>query len=125
EVGVEAGYEVQRTEVCDDQLDPQDVLLIDRIFPKVRLSSFSASIVRDTRSDAVEPLSGNYLSANGQLAARAIGSQVGFVKSFFTAQAFRALPHTNRLVFAASARLGLADGFVHEDIDENVVVSPG
>ncbi|HJZ77282.1 MAG TPA: POTRA domain-containing protein [Vicinamibacterales bacterium] len=125
EISVQAGYQLQRTEVFDEQLDPQDVLLIDRIFPKVRLSSFSASVVRDTRSDAVEPLSGNYLSANGQLAARAIGSQVGFVKSFFTAQAFRAIPRTNRVVFAASARLGLADGFVHEEIGENGVVIPG
>ncbi|HXI29115.1 MAG TPA: POTRA domain-containing protein [Vicinamibacterales bacterium] len=125
EISAQAGYQLQRTEVFDEQLDPADVLLIDRIFPKVRLSSFSASVVRDTRSDAVDPASGAYLSANGQLAARAIGSQVGFIKSFFTAQAFRAIPHTNRVVFAASARLGLADGFVHEEFDDNGVVVPG
>jgi outer membrane protein assembly complex protein YaeT len=125
EISAQAGYQLQRTEVFDEQLDPNDVLLIDRIFPKVRLSSFSASVVRDTRSDAVDPASGEYLSANGQLAARAIGSQVGFVKSFFTAQAFRAIPHTSRVVFAASARFGLADGFVHEEFDENGLVIPG
>ena len=125
EISAQAGYQLQRTEVFDEQLDPKDVALIDRIFPKVRLSSFTASVVRDTRNDAVEPTAGDYLSANGQLAARAIGSQVGFVKSFFTAQAFRAIPHTNRLVFAASARLGLADGFAHEQVDENGVVIPG
>jgi outer membrane protein insertion porin family len=125
EISAQAGYQLQRTEVFDEQLDPADVLLIDRIFPKVRLSSFSASVVRDTRNDAVDPAAGDYLSANGQLAARAIGSQVGFVKSFFTAQAFRAIPHTNRVVFAGSVRLGLADGFVHEQIDDNGVVIPG
>jgi len=125
EISAQAGYQLQRTEVFDEQLDPNDVALIDRIFPKVRLSSFSTSLVRDTRNDAVEPTAGDYLSANGQLAARAIGSQVGFVKSFFTAQAFRAIPHTRRLVFATSARLGLANGFVHEDIDANGVTIPG
>ena len=33
------------------------------------------------------------------------------MKSFFTAQLFRTLPHTNRIVFAGDARLGLATGF--------------
>ena len=36
------------------------------------------------------------------------------MKSFFTAQAFRTLPRTNRIVFAANARLGLATGFPRE-----------
>jgi hypothetical protein len=43
---------------------------VDRIFPRVRLSSVSSSAVHDTRNDPVEPTSGHYFSANGQLAAR-------------------------------------------------------
>ena len=125
DVSAQVSYQIQRTEVFDEGLKPEDLLVIDRIFPRVRLSSFSAAVIRDTRNDAVDPMSGAYLSANGQLAGRAIGSQIGFFKSFFTAQAFRALPHTNRVVFATSARFGLADGFPHEAADENGAVVPG
>ena len=39
------------------------------------------------------------------------------MKSFFTAQAFRTLPHTNRIVLAGSARLGLANGFPREVVE--------
>jgi outer membrane protein insertion porin family len=118
QVITQASYQIQRTEVFDERLDPTDPLLplIDRIFPQVRLSSVSATVIRDTRSDLVDPAAGEYFSANSQLAARAIGSQIGFLKSFFTAQAFRAIPHTNHVVFATSARLGLAEGFPRESI---------
>jgi outer membrane protein insertion porin family len=84
---------------------------IDRLFPKVRLSSFLGSIIRDTRDDPVDTNRGEYFSANGQVAARAIGSEVGFLKSYFTAQTFRTLPGRRGIVFAASARLGAAAGF--------------
>jgi len=124
-VSAQVSYQIQRTEVFDQGLQPEDLLAIDRIFPRVRLSSFSAAVIRDTRSDPVDPASGAYLSANSQLAGRAIGSQIGFVKSFFTAQAFRTVPHTNRVVFATSARFGLADGFPHEATDENGAIIPG
>ena len=126
-VALQGSYQIQRTEVFNERLDPSDPLvpLIDRIFPRVRLSSFSLTGIRDTRSDPLDPSSGAYFSANGQLAARAIGSQIGFFKSFFTAQAFRTIPRTNRLVFAASARLGLADGFPHEAVDESGDVVSG
>ena len=110
DVSATAAYQIQRTQVFDQNVSPSDQLLIDRTFPQVLLSSFSTSVIDDTRNDAVAPGTGHYLSANGQLAARAIGSEVGFVKSFFTAQIFRTLPHTNRIVFAGDARLGLATG---------------
>ena len=53
----------------------------------------------------------------GSSPARGIGSEVGFAKSYFTAQTFHVVPHTNRIVFAANARLGLAAGFPQESID--------
>jgi outer membrane protein insertion porin family len=118
-VSVTGTYQIQRTAVFDEQLADSDPLkpLIDRVFPNVRLSSFSSSLIRDTRDDPVNPTRGGYASASGQLAGRAIGSQIGFMKSFFSAQAFRELPHTNRIVFAGSARVGLAAGFPYESVD--------
>ena len=109
-------YQLQRTTVFDEKLGA-DQPLIDRVFSQFRLSSFSSSLIRDTRDDPVDPSRGEYASANGQLAARAIGSEIGFVKSFFTAQAFRTLPHTDRVVLAASARVGLANGFPREGVN--------
>jgi outer membrane translocation and assembly module TamA len=45
------------------------------------------------------------------LAPRALGSEVGFVKSFAQAFYFRRLPGPARIVFAGGARVGLARGF--------------
>ena len=105
-------YQIQRTELFDEEaIAPEDKLLIDRLFPQVLLSSFSASGVQSTKDDAVNPTTGHYFSANGQLAARLIGSEVGFVKSYLTAQVFRSLPRSRGTVLATSARLGMAYGF--------------
>jgi outer membrane protein insertion porin family len=105
------GYQIQRTRVFNQSVDPSQQRDIDRLFPNVRLSSFLGSVIRDTRNDPVDPTHGQYVSANGQLAARAIGSEVGFLKSFFTAQAFRTLPGRRGVVVAVSARVGAAVGF--------------
>ncbi|HWW87276.1 MAG TPA: BamA/TamA family outer membrane protein, partial [Vicinamibacterales bacterium] len=76
-----------------------------------RLSSFSASLIHDTRDDKVDASAGHYLSVNTQLAGQHIGSGFGFTKSTFIAQIFRTVPHTNRIVFAGQAQVGLASGF--------------
>jgi outer membrane protein insertion porin family len=107
-VSVSGSYQIQRTELFDEHIDPEFQIPIDRLFPQIRLSSFSSSIVRDTRDDLTDPSGGYFLSANGQLASRRIGSEVGFAKSYFVAQMFRMVPHTRRMVVAASARLGIA-----------------
>jgi outer membrane protein insertion porin family len=107
-------YQLQRTRVFNVKSDDPNLPLIDRTFPQFLLSSFSASLIRDTRDDPLDTRNGNYASANGQLAAQAIGSELGFVKSFFTAQMFRTVPHTRSLVFAGSARLGMATGYSTE-----------
>jgi len=114
-VSVSGSYQLQRTVVFDQQSDAPKPL-IDRVFSQFRLSSFSSSVIRDTRDDPVDPSRGGYTSASGQLAARAIGSEIGFAKTFLTAQAFRTLPHTNRIVLAVSARLGMANGFPREGV---------
>ncbi len=111
-VSINGSYQIQKTRLFDEQLaNESDQQLIDRLFPQVLLSSFSSSIAWDTRDDVLDPGAGGYLSANGQLAGRAIGSEVGLAKTFFTAQAFRTLPHTRRVVFAANTQIGLATGF--------------
>jgi outer membrane protein insertion porin family len=126
EVSIGGNYQIQRTELFDEAIQEADKLLVDRLFPQLRLSSFSSSIVSDSRDDALNPGRGRYLSANAQLAARAIGSEVGLVKSYLTAQVFRSLPRTNQIVFAASARLGTASGFARDvarlDEDGNPVL---
>jgi outer membrane protein assembly complex protein YaeT len=104
-------YQLQRTSVFNLKVEDADLPLIDRTFQQFLLSSFSGSIIRDTRDDQVDTKDGTYLSASAQLAAEAIGSEVGFVKSSFTGQLFRILPHTNQIVFAGNARLGAARGF--------------
>ncbi len=110
-ISASGGYQIQRTRVFNQNVEESQQRNIDRLFPKVRLSSFLGSLIRDTRNDPVDPTAGQYLSANGQLAGRAIGSEVGFVKSFFTVQAFRALPGRRGVVVAASTRVGAAVGF--------------
>jgi outer membrane protein assembly factor BamA len=112
--GLSGNYQIQRTELFDEGFNPEEARLVDRLFPEVRLSSFSVSAVRDTRNDQLSPTAGRYASVNAQLAARRIGSEVGFVRSFLTAQLFHQVPGRSRIVVAASARLGLASGFPRE-----------
>ena len=119
-------YQLQKTEVYDNRItDPADLSAIDRVFPRVLLSSFSLSVLRDTRNDQIAPTHGEYFSAYGQIAARAIGSQVGFIKSFFRASTFQLLPHSRGIVLAGNAFLGVATGFPQQDatgltiVDEN------
>jgi outer membrane protein assembly complex protein YaeT len=118
-VSVSGTYQIQRTELFDEQIDPADRVPTDRLFPQVRLSSFSSSIVRDTRDDLTDPSAGRFLSANGQIAGRRIGSEVGFAKSYFVGQVFRVVPHARGAIFAGSARLGLAAGFPRETVDRD------
>jgi outer membrane protein insertion porin family len=126
-VGVSGAYQLQRTRVFDNKTETEDQLLIDRIFTQVRLSSFSVQAFYDTRDEPVDSTRGEYVSANVQLAARRIGSEVGFAKSFFTTQLFRPVPRGAGAVFAAQARLGIATGFPRDvqtvDADGSVVVS--
>jgi outer membrane protein assembly factor BamA len=95
-------------------LNEEEQAAIDRLFPQVRLSAFSTSISRDTRDDGLEPSNGLFLAAEGTLAARSIGGDVGFVKSFLQANAYRRLPGRRRIVFAGRIAVGLADGFPRE-----------
>jgi len=91
---------------------------IDRLFPQVRLSSVSSSLIRDTRTDPIEPNSGSLIGADAELAARRIGSQVGFFKTFLQGFAYRQLPGSRNVVAVLGARVGLAAGFPRIVIQE-------
>ena len=104
-------YSFGTTRTFDERLSPEDQSRIDRIFPRVRLSAFAGAISRDTRDDVLDPERGTFLSAEGTVAARAIGGQVGFLKSYLQGFWFYRLPLERRVVVASRLALGVADGF--------------
>lgn len=104
-------YSFDRTRLFDEQFNREDELLIDRLFPRVRLSSVAAAVVRDTRSDPLEPLGGTLITVDTEFAGRRMGSQVGFAKALMQGFAYRRLPRAGGTVVAVGARLGLAIGF--------------
>ncbi|HEU4935567.1 MAG TPA: POTRA domain-containing protein [Vicinamibacterales bacterium] len=109
-----ARYSFGTTRTFDERLSLEDQARIDRLFPQVRLSGFSGGISRDTRDDVLDPERGTFVSGEGTLAARALGGQVGFLKSYVQGLWFRRLPARKRIVFASRVALGLADGFPRE-----------
>ena len=113
-VSATGSYQLQRTRLFDLKLSPEDQLLIPRLFTQFRLSSFSGSVIYDTRDDPVDPHAGESGTISAQLAGEHIWSEVGFVKSIVTGQVFRTIPHTNKIVFAANVRLGVAEGFSND-----------
>ena len=92
----------------------------------MRLSGFSGAVARDTRDDVLEPTRGTFLSAEGSLAARALGG-AGRIRQDATCRASRSIGCRARrpVVFASRAALGLADGFQREvqptDADGNPI----
>ncbi len=104
-------YVIERTELFEERFDQTDKPLIDRLFPQIRLSTLSAAIIHDTRDDLLAPTRGALIGVDQDVALRAIGSEVGFVKSFAQAFAYRRLPGARGTVFALGGRLGLARGF--------------
>jgi outer membrane protein insertion porin family len=104
-------YSFSTTKTFDERLSDEDQATIDRLFPRVRLSAISGAVARDTRDDVLDPSSGTFMSGEGSMAARSMGGQVGFLKSYVQGFWFRRLPGRRRVVFAARAATGLADGF--------------
>ena len=104
-------YSFESNEIFDDQIDPVDRPLIDRVFPQVRLSKMSATMVRDLRDDALDPSTGMLVSFSGDLALRPLGSEVGLAKTFAQFFMFKQLPTARRIVMAGGVRLGVGSGF--------------
>jgi outer membrane protein insertion porin family len=107
-------YSFERARIFDPRYNESEKPQIDRFFPQVRLSSFSSTFVRDTRDDALDPSRGMFTSLETAIAARVVGSEVGFLRSFIQTFVFRPLPTRRRIIFAGAARLGLGRGFPKE-----------
>ena len=110
-VSIAGRYSFQHTTLFDQRFTPEEEPLIDRVFPQVRLSKFSNAVIRDTRDDLLDPSRGLFLALNSDLSARAIGSEVGFVKTFGQAFQYVRLPLRRRIILATAERIGLAHGF--------------
>ena len=97
-----------RRRTFDERLSLEDQARIDRLFPQVRLSGFSGGISRDTRDDVLDPERGTFISGEGTIAARALGGQVGFMKSYVQGLWFNRLPaqKTRRVCLAYCAGAG-------------------
>ena len=106
-------YTFDYTKVFARRISGEDQLLIDRLFPQVRLSKLLGGVLRDSRDDVLDPQRGVVIGVDTSVAAKAFGSEVGFVKSFFQGFVYRRLPGRG-VVIAAGARLGLAAGFAQE-----------
>ena len=114
-------YSFGRTRLFDERIAEDERLDIDRVFSQVRLSSFSLSVYRDTRDDPLDPSRGWLLGSDSELAARSVGSQVGFAKTYLQALGFRTLSRSRHVVFAGALRLGLARGF-EQNVNGEIVV---
>ena len=110
-ITVSGRYTFDYTRLFDEQIQPDDRLLVDRLFPQVRLSTLTGSILRDSRNDVLDPERGAVTGIDASVAPRFIGSEVGFVKTFVQGAIYRRLPGTARFVIATAAKLGLAFGF--------------
>lgn len=106
-------YTFDYTKVFDQNISPEDQLLIDRLFPQVRLSKLFGGVLRDSRDDVLDPQHGTVIGVDTSVAGKAFGSEVGFVKSFAQGFIYRRLPGRGWVV-AAGARLGVAVGFAQD-----------
>ena len=75
-------YTFDYTQLFDEQIAPEDQLLIDRLFPQVQALDVLGSVLRDSRDDVLDPQRGAVVGIDGSVAARSLGSEVGFVKTF-------------------------------------------
>jgi len=115
EYSVISYYSFQRARIFDERFTPDaPPPLIDRLFPAVRLSKISGSLIRDTRNDLLDPSSGTLMITEGELAARGLGSEVGFLQTYLQGFYYRQLPARRRVVLALGARVGAAHGFARD-----------
>jgi outer membrane protein insertion porin family len=87
---------------------------IDRQYRTYALAGPAASLLFDSRDDALEPRRGLFLGADLQLSLASLGGE-SFVRSYFQATGVRELHR--KVVFVVSGRLGLAEGLEPEARD--------
>lgn len=110
-INLSGRYSLEFTRLFNVEISESDRPLIDRLFPQVRLSIVATGLSWDRRDNLVDPTRGTFVTADFETAARAIGSEVGYVKSFLQGSAFRRLDTNADTVLAARAMLGFARGF--------------
>ena len=121
-ISVTGRYSFEKTKLFDEIFEEDEKpLLIDKLFPQVRLSKLAGSLIVDTRNDLLDPSTGRYFILDTDLALRALGSEVGFVRTFAQGFLYRQLPAQRRMVVALAARVGLAHGFA--SVTDNLDVS--
>jgi outer membrane protein insertion porin family len=127
-VSLTGQYQLQFTKVFDQSIPANTILQIDREFPQVRLSTFSGSAIWDRRNDPIAPSKGTFATANLEVAPKALGSEVGFVKTLLQVSGYRAVDQKRRFIVAARAEVGLAHGFEtpqeFKDPNNNPVINP-
>jgi outer membrane protein insertion porin family len=127
-LSVFARYALDSTHLFDTRISPDDQPLIDRLFPQIRLSSVATGMVWDRRDNILDPTAGGWISADAELAATQLGSEVGFAKTFMQATGFRRVTRRGRVVLAGRAQLGLARGFprqvILQDSDNTPILAP-
>ena len=111
-------YGVNR--IANEQLQSADRPLVDRLFPEVRLSTLSAGLIRDTRTDPLEPTGGTLLAVDVEASSSVLGSAVGFAKTVLQGFVYRRMP--GEAVFAAGARLGLARSYTTTFLQASTLV---
>ena len=110
-LSISGQYGLEFTKLFDESIPTDQQLQIDRLFPQVRLSTLTGSVLWDRRNDPLAPSRGTLTSAQIELAPQAIGSEVGFVKAQVQVSGYRAIDAGRRFVGAARAWFGLAHGF--------------
>jgi outer membrane protein assembly factor BamA len=104
-------YSLEFTELLNEKIDPADRPLIDRRFPQVRLSILAAGTIWDRRDGPIAPTRGTLMGADVEFALTAIGSEVGYAKTFMQASKYHSLTANRRHVLAVRGELGMAHGF--------------
>jgi outer membrane protein assembly complex protein YaeT len=120
-ITVSGRYSFDYTKLFDVHIEPEDQLLIDRLFPQVRLSMLTGGVVRDTRDDVIDPERGTLTGVESNFALRSLGSEVGFAKTMIQGFIYRRLSGGFPFTLAAGARLGIAVGFERVLEDGTVV----
>ena len=109
---VSGRYAFDYTRLFDEQIQPEDRLLVDRLFPQVRLSTFTGSVLRDSRNDVLDPERGAVTGIDASVAPRLLGSEVGFVQDVRPGRSSTAVcPATAPIRARRCRQLGLAVGF--------------
>ena len=104
-------YSLSTVRLFDERIAPEDRPDIDRLFPQVRISKFQGALRRDSRDDLIDPTKGLVIGLDSDLAARALASQVGFLKGYGELFTYHSLSSRRRIVLAGGVRIGLAKGF--------------